>query len=76
MNFGQLFPYIQNKLFCKRIAKENYLQCHEKLSLNLVLIINVYPFFDKQLGSDLSPQNCLYFQGFRGLKLFNGCFVV
>ena len=29
-----------------------------------------------QLGSGLSPQNCLYFQGFWGSKLFNGCLVV
>ena len=27
-------------------------------------------------GSGLSPQNCLYFQGFRGSKLVNGCLVV
>ena len=31
-------------------------------------------FFYKQLGSGLSPQIYLYFQGFRGSKLLNGCF--
>ena len=30
----------------------------------------------KQLGSGLSPQICLYFQGFWGSKLLNGCLVV
>ena len=33
-------------------------------------------FFSMQLGSYPSPQNCLYFQGFWGLKLFNGCLAV
>ena len=33
-------------------------------------------FFYKQLESDLSPQSCLYFQGFRGSELLNGCLVV
>ena len=28
-------------------------------------------FFYKQLGSDLSPQSCLYFQGFWDSKLLN-----
>ena len=29
-------------------------------------------FFDEQLGSGLSPQSCLYFQGFQGpAKLFS-----
>ena len=28
-------------------------------------------FFYKQLGSDPSPQSCLYFQGFWGSKLLN-----
>ena len=36
----------------------------------------IHYFFYKQLGSDLSPQRCLYFQGFWGSKLLNGCFVV
>ena len=30
----------------------------------------------KKLGSGLSPQSCLYFQGFWGSKLLNGCLVV
>ena len=33
-------------------------------------------FFYKQLGSGLSLQSCLYFQGFWGLQLRNGCLVV
>ena len=33
-------------------------------------------FFNKQLGSGFSPENCLYFQGFRDSKLLNGCLVV
>ena len=33
-------------------------------------------FFYKQLGSGLSPQGCLYFQGFWDSKLLNGCLVV
>ena len=33
-------------------------------------------FFYKQLGSSLSPQNCLHFQGFWGSKLLNGSLVV
>ena len=32
--------------------------------------------FYKQLGSDLSPQSCLYFQSFQGSELLNGCLVV
>ena len=33
-------------------------------------------FVYKQLGSDLSPQSCLYFQSYRGSKSVNGCLVV
>ena len=33
-------------------------------------------FFYKQLGSGLSPQSCLYFEGFGDSKLLNGCLVV
>ena len=33
-------------------------------------------FFSKQLGSDISPQSCLYFQRFQGSKLVNACLVV
>ena len=33
-------------------------------------------FFYNQLGSGLSRKSCLYFQGFRGSKLLNGCLVV
>ena len=36
----------------------------------------LHSIFSKQLGSGLSPQNYLYFQGFWGSKLFNGCLVV
>ena len=35
-----------------------------------------YPFFYKRLGSGLSPQSCLYFQGFWGSKLLNGSLIV
>ena len=35
-----------------------------------------YTFVYKQVGSGPSPQSCLYFQGFWGSKLFNGCLVV
>ena len=38
--------------------------------------IVLHLFFYKELGSGLSPQSCLYFQGFRGSKLLNGCLVV
>ena len=33
-------------------------------------------FLYKQLGSSLSPQNCLYIQGFLGSRLLNGCLIV
>ena len=33
-------------------------------------------YFYKQLGSSLSPQSYLYFKGFWGSKLCNGCLVV
>ena len=33
-------------------------------------------FLYKQLGSDPSPQTCLYFQNFKSSKLLNGCLVV
>ena len=33
-------------------------------------------FFYKQLGPTLSPQSCLYFQNFWGLKSFNCCLVI
>ena len=39
-------------------------------------IFLTFIFFYRQLRSGLRPQNCLYFQGFRGSKLFNGCLVV
>ena len=32
--------------------------------------------FYKQLESGLNTQSCLYFEGFLGSKLFNGCLVV
>ena len=32
--------------------------------------------FHKQLGSGLDHESCLYFQGFWGSKLLNGCFGV
>ena len=35
-----------------------------------------YTFFHKQLGSGLGPQSWLYFQGFQGSKLLNGCLAV
>ena len=35
-----------------------------------------YTFFCEQLESGLSPQSCLYFQGFRGSMLLNGSFIV
>ena len=39
------------------------------LSVTLILLC-------KHLGSDLSPESCLSFPGFRGSKLLNGCLVV
>ena len=36
----------------------------------------IHLFFYKQLESDLSPESGLYFEGFRGSKLLNGCLVV
>ena len=38
--------------------------------------MNYTNFFYKQLGSGLSPQFCLYFDGFWGSKLLNGCLEV
>ena len=38
--------------------------------------MQIITLFYKQLVSGLSLQNCLYFQGFRGSKLLNGCWVV
>ena len=35
-----------------------------------------YILFYKQLGSGLSPQSCLYFQGFWSSELLNDCLVV
>ena len=38
--------------------------------------INIkYTIFYKQLGSDLSPQICFYFQGFWRSKMLNGCLI-
>ena len=39
-------------------------------------IIDYTYFVYKQLGSGLNPQSCLYFQGFGGSKLLNGCLIV
>ena len=47
-----------------------------KLLMLLRSISLYYTFFCKQLGSGLSPQNCVCFQGFWGSKLLNGCLVV
>ena len=41
------------------------------LFLSITLIL---PY--KQLESGLSPKSCLYFPGFWGSKLLNGCLVV
>ena len=35
-----------------------------------------YTFFNKQLGSGLSPQSYFYFKGFQGSKLFNGSLII
>ena len=32
--------------------------------------------FCKHLAPGLSPEICLYFQGFRGSKFLNGCLVI
>ena len=43
-----------------------------RLSLkNNIVFSCYYTFFYKQLWSGLSPQSCLYFQGFRDSKLLN-----
>ena len=57
-----------------------FLTVHQKFSFSLFQS-NVHKFqytlfFYKQLGSGLSPKGCLYFQGFWGSKLLNGCLVV
>ena len=41
-----------------------------------VCALRIKYIFYKQLGSGLSRQSCLYFQGFRGSKLLNGCLAV
>ena len=43
-------------------------------TLNTFTTLNL--FFYRQLESGLSLQSCLYFEGFCGLQLFNGCSVV
>ena len=67
-----------------KIFKSNYFEEHlwttgSKLSLKrdtntgvFLWVLWITPLFYKQLGSGLSPQSCLYFQGF----LLNGCLVV
>ena len=42
--------------------------------ISICFMIYTY-FLYKPLGSGLSPQSCLYFQGFWGLKLFN-CYLI
>ena len=62
---------------------------HGKLKDGLPLIYQIFDNIDyvlflsitlilpyKQLESGLSPQSCLYFPGFWGSKLLNGCLVV
>ena len=44
--------------------------------LQEILFFQQILFFYKQVGSGLSPQICLYFQGFRGSKLLNDCLIV
>ena len=41
-----------------------------------ILFKEKYTCFFKQLGSRLSPQKCIYFQGFWDSKFLNGCLVV
>ena len=38
--------------------------------------VNITHLFFKQLGSDLSPEKCSYFQGFWGSRLLNDCLVI
>ena len=53
-------------LLCQRIFRT--------LSKNYeILFFAIHFFLYKQLGSGLSPQNCLYFHGFLGSILHNGC---
>ena len=46
----------------------------------LIVLVNNFMLitliFLKQLGSGLTPQNCLYFQGFRGSKFVNDSLLV
>ena len=39
-------------------------------------MLQIYFFVYELLGSGLSPQSCLYFQGFPESKLLNGCLAV
>ena len=42
-------------------------------SLKIFVLLQIHILFYKELGSGLSPDNCLYFQGFRGSKLLDCC---
>ena len=46
------------------------------LEFFLFSLITLFFFLCEQLESGLSPQSCLYFRGFWGSQLLNGCFVV
>ena len=65
-----------------KILANIYALCQSNVRLKYIFclfrIFNCFFFvhllFYKQLGSGLRPQSCLYFKGFWGSKLFNGCF--
>ena len=67
--FAWFFFQFQLGVACKSVAFEKSVYYVKIKMMRL-------HFFCKQLRSGLSPQNCLYFQGFWGTKLLNGCFVV
>ena len=69
------------ELFSKLARKQNDFTDFVRKSLLLTLntfgtLRYTYFFFYKLLRSGLSPESCLYFQGFRSSKLLNGCLVV
>ena len=61
--------------FCGRIKTNHYFR-NDLTSKIIESPVLIHVFFNKQQGSSLSPRSCLYFQGFQGSMLLNGCLVV
>ena len=77
---------MQSKTFIRRLQRlisrhdcpDNIISdnANNFIAQEMSVLHSVHLFFYKQLGLGLSPQHCLYFQGFWDSTFLNDCLVV